>query len=370
MSSQRASQRAAKQIANPIVNKTALIASSPLPAPLAPGNFRKKYIQASAVTLLMLVAGFWWWLRTPGNLSPALGGAELAPALDFKSVPNVPTGLFKYGGSAVWASIRPQFETVMKLDHPNLRLQYVEGKGTPGSGQGLQMLLAGEVDFIQSSRALKDAEYQAAQQQGFKLVEEPIAWDGIAVVVHPSLSIPGLTVSQLRQIYLGKITNWKQIGGPNRAIKAFSRLPEDSGTADYFQANLLQKPLGSKVVPVYSTTDAVRQLGHTPGGIYYASAAEVLYHCLVKPLPLGKTAKQFVSPYSPPLVAQKNCPQNRNRPNVKAFRDRSYPITRRLYMVVKRDQSAAEQAGEAYGAMLLSEQGQQLLEKSGFARIN
>jgi|GEM_PF-1627441 len=333
----------------------------------------KRYLQASLITLLLLMAGFWGWLRSPRQLqlSPNQGAATLAFSSNFVDVANVPEGVYNYGGSATWAMIRPHVETAIATVYPNLQLRYLETtSGTPGSGQGIRMLLDGELDFAQSTRPLQTEEYAIAQQRGFKLKQYAIGLDGIAAVVHPALNLSGLTVDQLRQIYLGNIKNWNQVGGPNRDIMLFSRRPEDSGTAHYFQTHVLKnKSFSSKVVPVYSTTDALRQLDRTPGGIYYASAAEVLYQCVAKPLPLGLSPDKLTSPQLGAIVSTANCPPTRLQPNLAAFREGRYPITRSLYVIVKENKDREQLIGEAYKDMMLSEQGQQLVEQAGFVSI-
>lgn len=344
----------------------------PQPAALKKTKLSKLYLKASLVTLLLLIAGFWGWLRSPQlQLSPSQGAATLALTPTFAEVPDVPEGLYNYGGSATWALIRPKVEDAIADVYPNLQLRYVETTmGTPGSGQGIKMLLDGKIDFTQSTRPLKDEEYAIAQKRGFKLTQHVIGIDGIAVVVHPSLDISGLTVPQLRQIYLGSVSNWNQLGGPDREITPFSRQSGDAGTADYFQSYILQNEAFSpSVLPVYSSTDALRQLNRNPGGIYYASAAEVLYQCVGKPLPLGLSPDQLIPPQLGSRVAAKDCPPTRNQPNLAAFRDGSYPITRPLYVIVKENKDREQLIGEAYTDMMLSEQGQQLIEAAGFVRI-
>lgn len=339
-----------------------------------PSDLSKRYLQASLITLLLLTAGFWGWLRSPRQLqlSPNQGAATLAFSSDFTDVTNVPEGVYNYGGSAAWAMIRPSVEAEIAAVYPNLQLRYVEAaNGTPGSGQGIRMLLDGELDFSQSTRPLTAEEYAIAQQRGFKLKQHAIGIDGIAAIIHPSLNLLGLTVDQLRQIYLGNIKNWNQVGGPDREIILFSRRPEDSGTANYFQTHVLKnQAFGADVIPVYSTTDALRQLARTPGGIYYASAAEALYQCAAKPLPLGLSPDKLTAPQLGAIVSATNCPPIRHQPNLAAFRAGSYPITRSLYVIVKENKGREQLIGEAYKDMMLSEQGQQLVEQAGFVRID
>jgi phosphate transport system substrate-binding protein len=72
--------------------------------------------------------------------------------------------------------------------------------------------------------------------------------------------VPGLTVKHLQQIYLGQITNWKQVGGPDLAIAPFSEYPENADTVLLSGKRVLEQALISNVQYVYSTTEALRRL--------------------------------------------------------------------------------------------------------------
>lgn len=76
------------------------------------------------------------------------------------------------------------------------------------------MLLQDQLSFAESSRSLTIEEYQNAVERGFKLKQIPVAIDGLAIAVNPDLSLKGITLNQLKEIYTGKITNWRQLGGP------------------------------------------------------------------------------------------------------------------------------------------------------------
>jgi phosphate transport system substrate-binding protein len=232
------------------------------------------------------------------------------------------------------------------------------------------MLLDNQLAFSQSSRPLKAQEYQQAAQRGFALKEIPVAIDGIAVAVHPSLKLGGLTLAQLKGIYTGKMTNWQQVGGPNLPIVAYSRRLEEGGTIEFFWENILEKEnFGQGVQFIPTTTQALRQVAANPGGIYYASAPEVVPQCGVKPLPLERKTREWVAPYQAPLVPPAECPARRNQLNQSAFRSGEYPITRRLFVIVKENGQADEQAGMAYSNLLLTAQGQELIVRAGFVRL-
>ncbi|MGC8715063.1 MAG: PstS family phosphate ABC transporter substrate-binding protein, partial [Leptodesmis sp.] len=290
---------------------------------------------------------------------------------EFTQVQNVPEGLFSYGGSTTWAPIRGLLDPLLQTAQPNFRLRYVDPvSGPPGSAAGIRMLMRGELAFAQSSRPLTDQEYQQAEQRGIKLKQIPVAIDGLAVAVNPSLNIPGLTLEQLTAIYTGQVTNWRSLGGPNLPIQPLTRPITAGGTVELFSEQILkQKPFGPNVQLVPTTTAALRKLAASPGGIYFASAPEVVEQCTIKPIAIGRTANELVSPYQGALVPADQCPAQRNQLNTSAFQTGQYPLTRSLFVVVKQNGQTEEQAGEAYANLLLSAQGQELIAKAGFVPV-
>ncbi|MBD2386805.1 PstS family phosphate ABC transporter substrate-binding protein [Cylindrospermum sp. FACHB-282] len=287
------------------------------------------------------------------------------------NVANLPGGTFNYGGSTTWAPIRGQVDPVLERTCPQFTLRYTQSLNKPpGSGTGIEMLIDNQLAFSQSSRSIKGEENQKAQQKGFSLKEIPVAIDGIAIAVNRNLNIPGLTVAQLKDIYTAKITNWQEVGGPNLTITPLSRSKEAGGTVEFFIDNVLNKEnFGINVSYIGTTTEALRKLALNPGGIYYASAPEVVPQCTVKPLPLGRTSGQLVTPYREPYIPTSECPMKRNQLNDQDFQSGEYPITRNLFVILKQNGQTDEQAGEAYANWLLTSQGQELIEKAGFIRI-
>jgi phosphate transport system substrate-binding protein len=335
----------------------------------------------SLVTTVGLIAGgFWLFTKKSGfdlnKISPA--STKLPQSLSeqpsgktFASVQNVPTGLFNYGGSTSWAPIRLAVDPTIETARPEFRLRYVEpNNAIPGSSTGIQSLIDGQLVFAQSSRPVLDQELARAQQRGFSLKQIPIAIDGLAIAVNPSLNIPGLTIDQLKSIYTGKISNWSQVGGPNLPIKPYSRRTTDGGTVELFVQDILGgQPFGSQVEFVSTTTQALQKLAGSPGGIYYASAPEVVPQCSIRALPLGRTQGQYVAPYQEPFVLPSECPGKRNKLNIEGFQSGRYPITRNLFVVVKQTGQTEQQAGFAYANLLLTEQGQELITQAGFVKI-
>ena len=333
-------------------------------------------VLALLITLGLVGGGIWWFTKGSSfnlgglvkNQSQPTGESNVK---SFAQVQNVPAGLFSYGGSTTWAPIRGDVDPAIQTVWPQFRLRYTEPTAeAPGSGSGIKMLLNNQLAFSQSSRSIKDQEYQQAQARGFTLKEIPVAIDGIAIAVNPKLNIPGITVAQLQDIYTGKLTNWNQVGGPDLPITPYSRRLEDSGTVEFFVENVLAgQKFGANVQFMPTTTQALRAMATNQGGIYYASAPEVVSQCSVKSLPLGRRSNQLVPPYQEPFVTLSQCPNQRNQLNAAVFQSGQYPITRRLFVIVKQNGQIDQQAGVAYANLMLTAQGQELITKAGFVKL-
>ncbi len=340
--------------------------------------FIKGVIIGKVLTILVGGGLLWLWLKPRLTLesktSYSSRGSDTistAAASTFKTVNDVPIGSFKYGGSTAWAPIRQLVDSQIQNARPELQLNYVDPpNGNPGSSSGIRMLLDGQLDFAQSSGPLTAQEYARARQQGFILEQHQVGLDGIAVVVNPSLQVPGLTIDQLQQIYRGQITNWNQVGGPDLPITLFAQRPEDADTLIFAENSVLnQQVLSSSIHYVYSTTQALRLVSQNPGGVYYASARAVVPQCSVKSLPLGRTPNHLISPYRDPLVSPQQCPHQRNQLNIEAIKTGSYPISSSLFVITKRNKGQQQQAGEAYTRLLLTDQGQKAIEQAGFIPV-
>ena len=97
-----------------------------------------------------------------------------------------------------------------------------------GSGAGIESVTSGAVDIGNASRALSDKEKSAG------IEENIVAIDGIAMITDKNNKVTNVTKQQLTDIYTGKITNWKEVGGADEAIVLITR-PESSGTRATFK---------------------------------------------------------------------------------------------------------------------------------------
>jgi phosphate transport system substrate-binding protein len=294
----------------------------------------------------------------------------------FIHVSDVPEGSFNYGGSTTWAPTRKFIDPAIKAVFPQFNLRYVQPtseEGRAGSLTGIKMLLKGRIAISQSSQTFSDEHNQEAKQQGFELRQKVVAIDGVAVVVHPSLNINGLTLEQLRDIYTGKIRNWQSID-PNTDVEItpYSRPPEAGGTVDWFIENVLGGQPFRNVKYVKTTTEGIRQLAKDEGGVYFASAPEVVMACTIRPLALKNEQGKLIAPYQGNLVPSHLCPNQRNKLNDEAFKNGQYPLNRNLFVIYKDypgHDNFEERAGQAYADLLLTNQGQMLLNQAGLVPI-
>ena len=138
-----------------------------------------------------------------------------------------------------------------------------------GSGDGAAALLEGRCDIAMMSRFMKDAEFKGAVEKGVMPVAHAIAMDGVCVVVHPSNPVSALTSDQIKDIYMGKVTNWKDLGGADMPIVVISR-DTSSGTYETFEGLVMKKEkMADSVEYVNSNPQAHARVKSTVGAIGY-----------------------------------------------------------------------------------------------------
>lgn len=151
---------------------------------------------------------------------------------------------------------------------------YMEGYGDTkvtynptGSSSGIQAVAEGRCDIGLASRDLKEEE--TADLQG-----TVVAIDGIGIIVHPDNPVTDLTIEQISDIYKGKITDWKEVGGSDAPIVCIGR-EAASGTRDGFEEVTGTKDNCQYSQELTSTGDVVQTIAGNPNAIGYASVASV-----------------------------------------------------------------------------------------------
>lgn len=178
-----------------------------------------------------------------------------------------------------------------------------------GSSAGIEAVSAGTAEIGTSSRDLKPEESHLG------LVDFPIAYDGIAVIVSPANRVSGLSMQQLRDIFSGKIRNWSQVGGDNRPIQLVNR-DEASGTREAFQKLVMKDAKFDPSAAVLPGTGQVRDVvARAPGAIGYIS--------------LGFVRPRFTN------VTVKALSVEGVVPSEKTVADKTYPVGRVLHFFTK-----------------------------------
>jgi len=321
--------------------------------------------------LLLLTAGGYYFFQnqvTPATVKSLKSSLATSPASDIqlynsmRAVPNVPNGLFNYGGAIVFAPLRsPRVIAAITKAQPQFQLRYVEPVfDRPGAHKGVAMLINNELSFSQNAMPLDNDEYSRARERGFRLQEVPVGINGIVFYTHPGLKIAGLSVNQLRDIFTGKLTNWRQVGGPDLVIVPIGIDPKDSSTFSILLSGTGGPDSARNLRIARDWTACIRETSITPGGISFGSAATVIWQRTVRPIPIAKgDSNQYISPYT-----------LEGEINTQAIRDGSYPFTYTIFVDIRRDGTPNELAGVAYANLLLSTEGQRLVEKARFVPIH
>ena len=142
-----------------------------------------------------------------------------------------------------------------------------------GSGVGIAALIEGTTDIAQSSRAIKFDEKQKMQEGGKTVKEVIIAYDALAIVVHPQNKVTNLTREQLEGIFTGKIKNWNEVGGDDLAIIPYAR-ETSSGTYEFIKEYvLLNKNYMNGIMSMPATGAIIQSVSQTRGAISYVGFA-------------------------------------------------------------------------------------------------
>ncbi|MGL4593648.1 MAG: phosphate ABC transporter substrate-binding protein [Thermoguttaceae bacterium] len=138
-----------------------------------------------------------------------------------------------------------------------------------GSGDGAAALIEGRCDIAAMSRAMKPDEFKKAVEAGKMPTLFAVAMDGVCIVVNPENPVRQLSDTQVHDIFSGKITNWKEVGGPDLPIVAISR-DTSSGTYEvFFELVMKKEKLGEKIEYSNANPAIFNRISSTKGAIGY-----------------------------------------------------------------------------------------------------
>jgi phosphate transport system substrate-binding protein len=246
------------------------------------------------------------------------------------------------GSDTVLPLGQKEAEVYMKKD-PTASISVTGG----GSGVGLTALIDGTTDIAMASRDLKTEEKLKLTEQKKEIEQIIIAYDALSVVVNPANKVSKLTREQIEKIYTGEIANWKEVGGADEKIVAYSR-ESSSGTFEFFKEKVMEKKnYAATVLSMPATGAIVQSVSQTKGAIGYIGMA---YETTgVKPVSVSYDAgKTFVAP------------------SIEAAKDKSYPISRPLYYLFDKTNKAKVQAFVDYA---VSDEGQKVVAEIGYVPV-
>ena len=206
-----------------------------------------------------------------------------------------------------------------------------------GSGAGIEAVLAGRCDIGLSSRDLKEEEKENGLEGTI------LAYDGIAIIVHPDNPVTDLSIETIANIYTGEITNWKDVGGNDGEIVLIGR-EANSGTRDGFESITGTEDKCKYRQECTSTGDVITAVSSNPSSIGYASLASV---------------KDSVKAVSVDEVS----------PSEATVKDGSYAVQRPFVLVTKKDTKLSENAQKFFD-YITSEDANEVISGAGVVPAN
>ncbi len=242
-------------------------------------------------------------------------------------------------GSTTVGPIADAFAEYFRSIYPDLQITVKK----TGSGDGAAALVDGRCDIANMSRFMKDKEFKSAVAKSIFPVAHVVAMDGVCLIVHPSNPVKALTKAQIRDIYMGKIKNWKDVGGPSMPIVAISR-DTSSGTYETFHGLVMNKQeMASNVEYVNANPQAHARVRNTRGAIGYVGLGFVDRN--VKAVAVDKI-----------------------EPSRKTIASGVYPVSRPLFMFTNGYPKLGSMTHK-FCSFYLSEKGQELIEAKGFVPV-
>jgi phosphate transport system substrate-binding protein len=209
------------------------------------------------------------------------------------------------GSTTVLPIMQKMVEAFMK-ENPGVKMTVSGG----GSGNGIKAIIDGTTNLAMSSREMKDKELEQAKEKGAPAMPMAIAIDAIVPIINPANPVANLTIEQLRSIYMGKTTNWKDVGGEDKQIVVISR-DTSSGTYEAWEELIMNK---EKVFP---------------GALLQASSGAVLQVIGKNKFAIGYDGYGYVD------KTVKGVAVNGVPGNPETAQAGKYPVSRKLYIITR-----------------------------------
>ncbi len=304
-------------------------------------NNRQLYLPLLLILLSMGQIG----CRVGEEETAAAGGSE-----ETESAADTSQRAIQNKGSDTLVNIALAWAEEYRMVDPGVSIAVTGG----GSGTGIAALINGTVDIANASRSMKDNEIEEARGNGIEPVEHVVAIDALAVIVHPDNPIDHLTLKQLADMYTGRITNWKDVGGRDAPIVLLSR-ETNSGTHVYFLEEVVR--LGEK-----ENEDIF-----APQTLLMPSSVGITSELRRNPNSIGYDGLGYVNPaHEKVLAIARDDSAPFVEPSAETAAEGLYPLSRNLFMYT---------AGEPTGAVaeylnwILGPDGQKIVSNLGFVPL-
>ena len=249
-------------------------------------------------------------------------------------------------GSDTLVKLSAHWAEVFMTKQSNISVSVTGG----GSGVGIAALLNGTTDIANASRDVTEAEKKKGLEASIVVTESRLALDGIAIVVNKENPLNEITIEQLRKIYTGEVTNWKDISGSDAKIVTLSR-ETSSGTYAFFQEHvLLKKDYAASVRLMPATSAIVESVATEKDAIGYVG------------LGYADSAKDRVKI----LKVKADANAAAIEPTEETVRSKTYPISRPLFCYTNGKPAGAV---AAFITFCLSPDGQAIVREEGYVPL-
>jgi phosphate transport system substrate-binding protein len=209
----------------------------------------------------------------------------------------------------------------------------------PGSGPGLDALIAGQADIAPTSRPANRTELLAAKKAGVKLRPQMIGSYGVAVIVNEANPVKNLKPAQVRALFNGKVTNWSKVRGPEKPVNLYILDTKTGARAGFQDLAMRGDGYAATAKALSDYASIVAAVAKDPNAIGYADMG---------PLPAGVRAVLI----------------NGEPPNSVAIYEQVYPYANSLYLYTLERKTTP--AARKFIRYALSKDGQRIITKAGF----
>lgn len=222
-----------------------------------------------------------------------------------------------------------------------------------GTGTGFAALLNNTCDIAMASRQVEENEINLAERQNITYKEFIVGLDGLAVLVNKNNPVNDLTMEQLRDIFMAKITNWEEVGGENRPIVLLSR-ESNSGTHMFFKETVIR------------LNDINSKDEFSPKALLMPSSQAIVDEIYQNPNAIGYAGIGFMNNQTKAISVSAQNSTEYFYPTIENVMYGKYPISRPLYLYTNGEPKGIVKDFIDYA---LSEQGQKIVVETAFVPI-